>query len=159
MRSNRQTFPHWNFREIVEKDRLPFADQGFDSVFALFVLEHVVWPDHFIRELARITRRSGEILIVCPDFHGRLEMASQVLGRSGLSGREKLQRGQCLQAIHTTLVGRVLAPRFLRRRLANAAVEPVCLMNARPSCFEQEFYADADAVYVTHQGEIDTTFG
>lgn len=44
--------------------RLPFADQVFDAVTVSFGLRNVVEPDTALRELARVTRPGGR-LVVC----------------------------------------------------------------------------------------------
>jgi SAM-dependent methyltransferase len=155
--SNRKEFPGADFRVINEINRLPFADASFPLVFALFVLEHVVRPQVFLCDLVRICKPAGRIAIVCPNFFAQGMISSQVRGRSGLSGSEKLKRGQIVGALQTLILNQVLLPRLFRRTLKRAHIEPVYLINASPACFSQEFYPDSDAVYVTHQGEIDTT--
>lgn len=45
-------------------DRLPFADQAFDTVICTHTLEHVVDPGAVIRELRRVTRQ--RLIIVVP---------------------------------------------------------------------------------------------
>jgi hypothetical protein len=79
------------------------------------------------------------------------------MGKSGLSGRQKLFRGSVWEALETLLIARWLMPRFLRYKLKSASKFPVFLLNNDPACFYEQFYPDADAVYVTHRGEIETT--
>jgi SAM-dependent methyltransferase len=50
---------------------LPFADASFSSVFVVGVLQHVADPASAVRELARVTRPGGRILIVEPDNAAR----------------------------------------------------------------------------------------
>ncbi len=154
---NRQQFPRADFRVIQDSTTFPFESHRFDLVFSICVLEHVVYPQNFLKELVRLCRVGGTIIILCPDFYSRLGITSQVAGTSGMSGRQKLARGQWLDAMKTLWISRVLMPSYLRRRLRNAHIEPVFLLNADPACFHQKFYPDADAVYVTHEGEIETT--
>jgi len=47
---------------------LPFSDNFFDSVGAFTVLEHVEDPRGFIREMARVTKKGGRLVLVCPNF-------------------------------------------------------------------------------------------
>jgi ubiquinone/menaquinone biosynthesis C-methylase UbiE len=158
VQSNQRDFPRANFQVIPNSVTLPFGDGAFDFVFSVFVLEHVVQPKRFIRELTRVCAPGGTIAVLCPDFYGRRNITSQVMGSSGQSGREKLRNGKYWEALLTLMLSRLAMPLYLRMRLRNASDEPVYLMNTRPACFEHNFYPDADAVYVTHRGEIDKTF-
>lgn len=49
-------------------DRLPFADGTFDAVFALDVLEHCDDDGGAARELARVVRPGGLVLVTVPAF-------------------------------------------------------------------------------------------
>src|SRR3954453_2755280 len=49
-------------------DALPFADESFDAVVGLTVLYTVPDDAHALRELARVTRRGGAVLLVEPAF-------------------------------------------------------------------------------------------
>jgi SAM-dependent methyltransferase len=46
----------------------PFADDEFDEVIGLHVVEHVPDPMGFVQELHRITRPGGTIRLVCPHY-------------------------------------------------------------------------------------------
>jgi SAM-dependent methyltransferase len=54
---------------LYEGKRLPFPDDHFDSVGALNVLEHVDEPEAFIKEIARVTKPGGKIVISSPNFY------------------------------------------------------------------------------------------
>jgi SAM-dependent methyltransferase len=54
--------------QLYNGRELPFADGHFASVGALNVLEHVDEPEAFIRELVRVTRRGGRIVLSSPNF-------------------------------------------------------------------------------------------
>jgi len=45
---------------------LPFADQEFDSVLCSEVLEHVFNIEEIVKELSRVMKTDGHILITCP---------------------------------------------------------------------------------------------
>jgi len=47
-------------------DHLPFADNSFDVVTCMEVLEHVPNPPDIIAELRRVTKRDGKVLITVP---------------------------------------------------------------------------------------------
>jgi 2-polyprenyl-3-methyl-5-hydroxy-6-metoxy-1,4-benzoquinol methylase len=54
---------------LYEGKRLPFVDGHFDSVGALNVLEHVDEPEAFIKEVVRVTKPGGKIVISSPNFY------------------------------------------------------------------------------------------
>jgi len=47
---------------------LPFADESFDIVFSIAVLEHVQDPGEVIREAIRVTRPGGTIVMNAPNY-------------------------------------------------------------------------------------------
>ena len=53
--------------DITEK--LPFKDEEFDTVILSDVLEHIPKPDVFIKEVSRITKQGGYILLNVPFFY------------------------------------------------------------------------------------------
>jgi SAM-dependent methyltransferase len=46
--------------------RFPFADNSFDGVLCNQVLEHVFEPDSFLREIARVLKDGGRLLLTVP---------------------------------------------------------------------------------------------
>lgn len=48
-------------------DRLPFGDASFDVVVSLDVQEHLPDPVAFLKELVRITKPSGHVLVTTPN--------------------------------------------------------------------------------------------
>src|SRR4051812_17514080 len=54
--------------QLYDGRKLPFPDQHFDSVGALNVLEHVEAPEDFLRELIRVARIGGRLVISSPNF-------------------------------------------------------------------------------------------
>ena len=54
--------------QLYDGKHLPFPDQHFASVGALNVLEHVDEPEAFIREMVRVTKPGGRIVLSSPNF-------------------------------------------------------------------------------------------
>jgi 2-polyprenyl-3-methyl-5-hydroxy-6-metoxy-1,4-benzoquinol methylase len=51
---------------LVAGERLPFADESFDRVVVVDMLEHVPDDSAFARELARVTRPGGRLVVNTP---------------------------------------------------------------------------------------------
>lgn len=73
------TFPDYQIKEIrsyvdsvvfkkIENNVLPFADNSFDLVFSMDVIEHVENDIKFIKENIRVCRKGGEIIIGTPNY-------------------------------------------------------------------------------------------
>ncbi len=54
--------------QVYNGTRLPFDNDYFDSAGALNVLEHVDEPEAFIREVVRVVRPGGKLVISSPNF-------------------------------------------------------------------------------------------
>ena len=67
LRVGKQVKPHLAFT-AGDGTRLPFADASFDAVTISFGLRNVVDPDAALRELRRVTRPGGRLL-VCEFSH------------------------------------------------------------------------------------------
>lgn len=52
----------------IDDGPLPYDDQFFDAVTMLMVLEHVFNPYHSIRELRRICKQDGVVIIAVPNL-------------------------------------------------------------------------------------------
>jgi SAM-dependent methyltransferase len=49
-------------------DALPFADRSFDATFCKGAIDHFDRPDRAISEMARVTRRSGRVVLAIANF-------------------------------------------------------------------------------------------
>jgi ubiquinone/menaquinone biosynthesis C-methylase UbiE len=55
---------------ILEK-KLPFQDQSFDLITMLAVLEHLDHPDAILKEISRLLRPGGGLLLTVPSWHAK----------------------------------------------------------------------------------------
>ena len=51
---------------IYDGKSIPFSDNSFDGVLSTEVFEHVFNPDEILREIKRVLKNQGIILITCP---------------------------------------------------------------------------------------------
>ena len=68
---------------LVAGDRLPFPDAAFDRVVVVDMLEHVPDEAGFARELARVTRPGGRLVVNTPHLkHTALRLVRHALGQT-----------------------------------------------------------------------------
>lgn len=53
---------------VGNAEKLPFKDQEFDAVLSFFSIEHFEHPEIVLGEMIRVVKRSGEIVILTPNF-------------------------------------------------------------------------------------------
>jgi ubiquinone/menaquinone biosynthesis C-methylase UbiE len=51
---------------VADSFKLPFADGSLDCIIACEIIEHVVSPTDFIKELFRVVKKGGELIITTP---------------------------------------------------------------------------------------------
>ena len=54
-----------------EKDSFSFNPDTFDFVFSKSVIEHLWKPDNFIKEIYRVLKPGGRIIVMTPDWHSQ----------------------------------------------------------------------------------------
>jgi SAM-dependent methyltransferase len=145
--------------EIGSATRLPFEATTFDVVLSMFVLEHLVFPHEFLSGAWRVLRPNGRLIVIAPDFSCNA-MASERIGTSYGSGRDKLRRGRWWDAATTwwdTRVRIARQRRVRRRRLRHGDTWFPIL--TEPRCFKLPgFVPDSDAVYPSCPEEITNYF-
>lgn len=59
----------WNYRDLdvcADLAKLPFADETFDAALNIVTLEHVLEPAGVLREIRRVLKPGGRLLMVVP---------------------------------------------------------------------------------------------
>lgn len=62
---------HWKNKKnmhfkVGNAHKLDFKDRTFDAVFALEVMEHVPQPDQVIKEMKRVLKKNGYVIVLVP---------------------------------------------------------------------------------------------
>jgi 2-polyprenyl-3-methyl-5-hydroxy-6-metoxy-1,4-benzoquinol methylase len=68
VRTARQRVPAAQF-EVMSLDELRFADASFDAVLAIEVVEHILDVEQAFRELSRVIKPGGHLVITTTDFN------------------------------------------------------------------------------------------
>jgi SAM-dependent methyltransferase len=63
-----------------EKDRLPFGDNTFDAVLILDVLEHLVNESVVVKEIRRVLKKNGVVLVTVPAYPWLFGYWDKILG-------------------------------------------------------------------------------
>lgn len=74
-------------------ERLPFEPNSFDAALAIDIVEHVQHPDIFLKEIFRVLRPGGRLLITFPAMHDRFEDAMSFLGRFAKPWKKRKPHG------------------------------------------------------------------
>jgi len=123
--------------QIAEATALPFEDASFDAVGSFTVLEHTSEPEAVLREMVRVLRPGGRIVVACPNF----------LRVVGLSAHHWHNRGARRKAHNlATLLRKVWWARVQPQRMAFDHM-PVVVR-------EEGFEPDDDAITVTNAVDI-----
>jgi len=69
---NTQRFPQIKFLQHDLAEKMPFADGSFEIAWCSEVLEHLFDPGFALREMHRVLRPGGKLLVTVP-YHGRFK--------------------------------------------------------------------------------------
>jgi SAM-dependent methyltransferase len=67
-------------------ERLPYEDKKFECVFALSVLEHLLYPCHFLKECHRVLSPTGKLVLLTPNISTYFTALLVLLGRMPSTG-------------------------------------------------------------------------
>lgn len=122
----------------ADAGRLPFRKESFDAVMSSYVLEHTVEPVETLREMCRVVRPGGAIVLVGPAWDFPFWYPNSLRSKSG----DSLWR---LRYTYRRFCGQLLGWWF--GRLPFASVDD-------PDAFHSDFIYDADAVYIVWTYEV-----
>ena len=66
LRTDIFSFPKYGVLGDCPMEKLPYKDESFDLVFAMDAIHHSIWPLDAIKEVLRVTRNGGTVLLVEP---------------------------------------------------------------------------------------------
>lgn len=141
----------WRCANVYE---IPFPDNSFNICFSLYVLEHLVYPERALREMLRVVKPNGSLILVFPDFVELGRFPSQQLGFSpAITASKKLQSGKFIDALVSLYDSRVRLPKILKTAVSIFGSFPV---NTRPLClsYSSVIGTDVDAVYIASKHEV-----
>jgi SAM-dependent methyltransferase len=121
-----------------DADHLPFRDDAFDGVVATFVLEHAVEPVKTLREMCRVAKPGGRIVLLGPAWDLPFWYPNSL---RSMGGHYWWRVRYVLNRFWGQLLGWILG------RLPFVRVD-------EPDAFHSEFIYDADAVYVVWTYEV-----
>lgn len=101
--------------------RLPFSESSFDAAFILDVLEHIDEDETVLREIRRVLRPGGSLLITVPAFmflYGRQDRMSEHKRRYRREALVNLVTGIGLQVQYCTYFNTFLFPPIAAIRIA-----------------------------------------
>lgn len=78
-----------NGLNIITNDlnkRIHFEDQHFDCIFALSVLEHLLYPCRFLKESVRTLKPNGKLVLLTPNISTYFTIALLITGKMPSSG-------------------------------------------------------------------------
>lgn len=67
--------------ERMEANRLPYADDSFDLVFSMDVIEHVDDDKKFIEETLRVCKPGGLVLVGTPNYYRITNLFLKMIGK------------------------------------------------------------------------------
>jgi SAM-dependent methyltransferase len=136
----------------------PFDSGCSDLTISFYALEHVSWPELYLREMIRVTKPGGRLVLVFPDYlvSGGPRLPSVRWGNSHGGVREKLARQAYIDAVQTYLEQRIvyclliskLRHEIYKQKRLRFMIQP------SPSCLVAPWSIDTDAIYISSEEEV-----
>src|SRR5215472_8110030 len=136
----------------------PFDSGWADLTISFYALEHVSWPELYLREMIRVTRPGGRLVLVFPDYlvWDGPYLPSVRWGNSHGGVREKLARRAYADAVQTYLEQRIvyrlliskLRYEIYKQKRLRFMIQPL------PSCLVAPWSIDSDAIYIASEEEV-----
>jgi SAM-dependent methyltransferase len=121
-----------------DADHLPFRNDSFGGAVATYVLEHAVEPTETLREMCRVVRPGGRIVLLGPAWDFPFWFPNSLRSRAA-------NRWWRVKYTLNRLCGQLLGWSFGRLPFENVK---------DPDAFHSDFIYDADAVYIVWTYEI-----
>jgi len=99
-----ETFSHHKVDVFYDGHTLPFPDNHFDSIFSSEVFEHIFNLPEIIRELHRVLKPGGMILVSCPFAFGEHETPAD-FGRYTSFAIQHIFRTSGFEVVHYEKTG------------------------------------------------------
>jgi len=84
--ANRLDKDHFHFLVCDVDEGLPFNHSFFDAVTCIALLEHVIHPPSLLKEIRRILRKGGELVILVPNDAWLVYRLQSLVGKIPQSG-------------------------------------------------------------------------
>ncbi|MEU5789147.1 methyltransferase domain-containing protein [Micromonospora purpureochromogenes] len=134
---------------VADAHHLPFLNNSFDGAWADRTLQHLADPHAAIKELIRVVRPGGRIVLADPDYDTQvLDIADQNLARRVLRFRaDVLLRNGTLAHQHAGL--------FATHGLVDITVEPRTLLVRNPTAVDNVLGLRSWAATAAQRGALD----
>lgn len=63
---------------LASLESLPFPAESFDVIFSEYVFEHLTDPERVLRELRRVLKHSGTIVVLTPNYYSYKTLAARL---------------------------------------------------------------------------------
>ena len=75
---------------LASCDYLPFKDETFDVCSMIEVIEHLYFPKRALREIHRVLKKNGKLLLATPNFVNFIDRINVLMGTHPIAGTEHL---------------------------------------------------------------------
>jgi SAM-dependent methyltransferase len=91
---NRQILRKGKLRKVdvvlASCDFLPFKNRVFDACSMLEVIEHLYFPERALKEVHRVLKEKGKLLLATPNFVNFIDRINVLMGKHPIAGTEHL---------------------------------------------------------------------